>query len=121
MKFSIATATIVGLEMEPHSLRNLFEWDIRFLRKKTDFNPIIFENLGETIEDAKRYCLPIKEQFKKAEIEPFQKVVVLFETETRNVRAIGTSGGEKWIDVQDGFDLKTFEELKIDITSLIVY
>lgn len=121
MKFSIATATIVGLDMEPHGLRNLFEWDIRFLRKATEFNPIIFENLGESFEDAQRYCEPIKAKFKEIGIEPLSKVVVLFETETLNVCAIGTSGGEKWIDVQDGFNLKTFEELKIDITSLIVY
>ena len=121
MKFSIATATIFGLDMEPHSRFKTFAWDITFCRQTAQFNPINFGNLGETFEDAQRYCAPIKAKFEECKIEPLSKVVVLFETETLNVCAIGTSGGDKWIDVQDGFNLKTFEELKIDITSLTVY
>lgn len=121
MKFSIAAATIFGLDMEPHSRFKSFTWDITFCRQTAQFNPITFGNVGENFEEAQKYCAPIKAKFEEAGVKPLSKVFVLFETETLNVCAIGTSGGEKWIDVQDGFTLKTFEELKIDITSLIVY
>lgn len=121
MRFSLATATIFGLDMRPHTRNGVYEWSITFCRQTVVFDHIDFKYLGNNMEEAEKTCIPIKEQFLKAGIESCESVVVLIDAETSKIRAISKKGSEYWIDVQDKFALKTFDELKINVTSLIVY
>ena len=126
MKFqevNIATARIEGLKKAPYYFdhRCYFVWDIMF----SDISTIEFYNLqcikvGDTEEEGKLFCEQLKNNFEQANIHDGDKVAVLYGANGR-VRAIGCIGQDSWIDAEDKFVKKTFEELDIIITSLKVH
>lgn len=122
-KIGIATARINGLNKSPYYFdhRCYYAWSITF----SDTSHIFFNNLpfikvGDTEEEGERTCNRLKENFKEAHIFDGEKVAVIFGNDD-NVLAIGSLGENSWIDVTDKFVKKTFDELNIVVTSLIVY
>jgi len=122
-KICIATARIKGLTKSPYYLEHhgYFAWDIMFY----DTSTLMFDNLpcievGNTVEEAVNFCNQLKENFKQGNIHDGDKVAVIFK-ENGHVRAIGRIGQDLWVDVDDKFVKKTFEELDIIITSLKVH
>lgn len=123
-KISIATAKITGLKSNPYYFDSkcFWAWNIMFYESST----LLFDNLPyiwlseDSQEEAKKNCDELKEQFASAGIYEGDKVAIMFK-EGGPVMAIGRIGGNDWIDVEDHFRRKTFEELNIDIISLIVH
>ena len=60
-------------------------------------------------------------QFDSIGIHNGDEVIVLFDTDTNKVLAIGKPILSKWIDVEDNFKIKLFGDLNIIITDLTVY
>ena len=110
-----ATARIT-LSGTPYYSNDLcyFAWDIRFFDTSTVFfNHLLFNKVGDTKEEAIKYCDEIKENFKQAGIEDGGEITVIHEG--GYVSAIGCAENNQWIDVNDRFVRKTFEELNLFI------
>lgn len=126
MKFqevNIATARIEGLKKAPYYFDHhcYFAWNIMFSDTSTlGFTNLPFIKVGDTEEEGVVFCNQLKENFKQANIHDGDKVAVLYEA-NGHVRAIGCIGQDSWIDAEDKFVKKTFEELNIVITSLKVH
>jgi len=60
-------------------------------------------------------------QFESIGIHNDDEVIVLFDTDTNKVLAIGKPILSTWIDVEDNFKVKSFGDLNIIITDLNVY
>ena len=122
-KVSIATTRIGGLTKSPYYFNHhgYFAWDIMFSDSSTlGFHNIPRINVGDTEEEAVEFCNQLKENFEQAHIHDGDKVSIIFKANGL-VRAIGCIGEDLWIDADDKFVKKTFEELNIVITSLKVY
>lgn len=128
-KIGIATARINGLTKSPDYRTSFFAWKIMFSERSLNFDGIYdldesFYNLAMNVGDIKAVaesrCNTIKKQFEKVHISDGDRVAIIFK-EDRHIRAIGTIGRDCWIDVDDSFSIKTFEELNIVITSLKVH
>ena len=123
-KIGIATAQINGLAESPYYFdeKCYFAWDIMFTEPSTIFlNNITFINVGRDEEQAEALCNQIKENFKEALISDGDKVALIISSRSGNVRAISSTGRDSWIDVKDEFKVKTFNELDLNIDSLIVF
>ena len=60
-------------------------------------------------------------QFDSIGIHNGDEVVVLFEKANSNIIAIGKPESNKWIDVNDYFKIKVFNDFNLFITDLTVY
>lgn len=120
---SIATARINGLTASPYyfEAKCFWAWKIMFSDTSTlGFFNLPFIKVGDNEEEAVIFCNRLKNKFKQANIHDGDKVAVIF-GEDGNARAIGRTGTDLWIDVDDKFVIKTFKELNINIKSLKVY
>ena len=123
MKINVATARITGLAKPFYYFehRDSYVFDIMF----EDTSTLMFKNLpfievGETEEEAISNYNKFLQNFENANIHEGDDVAVIFEDDGC-VRAIARIGVNVWIDVDDKFKMKSFEELGIDITLLKVW
>lgn len=119
-KIGIATAEFSGLHKKTKyfSRYDCYACDI-VLSNSSSLLPYII--IGKTEEEAEEFKNRIKKIFKDANIFTKEKFIVMFEQDTNSVLALGAIGKNFWIDVNDRFKTKTFEELNINIASLKVY
>ena len=73
-----------------------------------------------TRQEANEVCRQYKNAFKKANIREGAEVALICNTKG-DILAIGRTNRDSWVDVyQDRFKVKTFKELKLNISSLKV-
>ena len=122
-KIHLALVNIHGLNSEPYyfSHRCFYVWGIMFSNAPVfALNNMPYIKVGDTPDEAKRYCNKIKCNFSKAMINDGDSVAVIFGNDGC-ARAIGRLGKDLWIDVTDNFSIKTFKQLNVSITSLTVH
>lgn len=80
--------------------------------------PVIYLSLDKA--KANEICRKFKKAFEKANIHEGDTVVLICNTR-REILAIGCLNSDSWVEVyQDRFKVKTFKELKLNISSLKV-
>lgn len=125
-KVSIGTARIsgIGIKDKPYLCQHYLHWafDILFHDASTKkIENITNIKVGNNKDEAKLFSNEIKNRIRdEIHIDNGSKVSLIF-SETGRVRAIGAIGRDLWIDVDDKFAVKTFEDLNVVITSLKVY
>ena len=117
-KFCITTARIIGLNNNSILCVDncVFLGSIYFLEagsKLKNYSCV----LGNYLKEAQSLWENVKDMFAKAHIHNGDKVNVIFR-EDHSVRAIGSIKQNLWIDVDDKFAKKSFEELNITVSSL---
>ena len=120
---NIGTARIKGLEVSPTvwSERFCFIWNLMFTETSTLlFNNISFIPMGDDEETAMKFYNRVKKNFKRAHINENEKVAIIFD-EGGTVKAVAKTGRNSWIDIEDKFSIKTFQELNIQFNALKVY
>ena len=128
MKFRrivIATAEIKGIDKDPYFFDHhcYYAWSLMFENPSNLMaflnKPVIY--LSHEEEEANKVCAEFKNAFKEANIHEGDRVVLICNTKG-NILAIGATYSDKWVDVyQDKFTVKTFKELKLNVSSLKVW
>lgn len=120
----IATAEIKGLDKEPYYFNHhcYWAWSIMFENPSSLLAfrnlPVIYLACEE--KEANEVCKQFKKAFEKANIREGDTVALICNTKG-DILAIGRSYSDIWVDVyQDRFTVKTFKELKLNISSLKV-
>ena len=127
MKFRrivIATAKIKGLEKDPYWFEHhcYWAWSLMFENPSSLLAfrnlPVIYLAYDE--KEANEVCRQYKNALKKANIREGDEVALICNTKG-DILAIGRTNSDSWVDVyQDKFKVKTFKELKLNISSLKV-
>lgn len=119
----LAIVKINGLNSEPYYFSHwcFYAWNIMF----SDAPVFALDNMsyikvGDTPDEAEKFCNKIKSNFSKAMINDGDSVAVIFGNDGC-ARAIGKLSKDLWIDVTDNFSVKTFKELNVNISSLTVH
>lgn len=128
MKFRrivIATAEIKGIDKDPYYFEHhcYWAWSLMFENPSNllSFNnmPVIALSCDE--DEAREICDTWKKAFEKANIHEGDKVVLICNTKGE-ILAIGATYSDIWVDVyQNKFTVKTFKELKLNVSSLRVW
>ncbi len=116
-KVSEATARMNALSDPPFYWPHacIYAWNIILEDTSTlMFRHPSFFKMGDTLEEAVEYCNKVKEIFKEAGIHDGDMVDLLFERDG-HVRAIGNKERNVWIDLNDKFATKTFNQLGVVI------
>ncbi|MBE5822274.1 MAG: hypothetical protein E7311_06810 [Clostridiales bacterium] len=121
----IATAEIKGLEKGPYYFDHhcFWAWSLRFENPSSlcAFRnlPSIYLSLDK--QEASKVCAQFKKAFEKANIHEGDTVALICNTKG-DILAIGRTNSDIWVDVyQDRFTVKTFKELKLNISSLKIW
>lgn len=120
-KIQVAYATINGVTSEPYWFehKSYFVWDIIFSKSScTLFSDLPYIKVGDTWEEAHKFCVQLKKQFARAKIADGDKVTVLFGNDGHPIAIGSTRKKDSWVDVRDNFTKKSFKELNILVTSL---
>ena len=120
----IATAEIKGLNKGPYYFNHhcFWAWSLMFENPSSLLAfrnlPVIYLAYDE--KEANEVCRQFKNAFKKANIREGDEVALICNTKG-DILAIGRTNSDSWVDVyQDRFKVKTFKELKLNISSLKV-
>lgn len=120
----IGTARIHGLRSEPHYFaeKDCYEWCITFSEETIiNYCDLLHIYLDKKLPTAAKILNNIIYNFNSIGIADKSKVAVIFSVEDNKVIAIAHTGTPLWIDVTDGFSIKTFSQLNIVITGLEVF
>lgn len=85
------------------------------------FKPLANIKCGNLFEESQKFHSKLIHQFDSIGIHNGDEVVVLFEKANSNIIAIGKTESNKWIDVNDYFKIKVFNDFNLFISDLTVY
>lgn len=123
-EIGIATATIRGLNDDPYyfDAKCFWAWDIMLENPSNLFGvdniPFIYLH-EDSKKEAIKLCKEIKANFEKAGIFEGKRVALILKG--THAKAIGSLGGDLWIDTENKFVVKTFKELDLKFDTLTVY
>ena len=124
-ELGISIARISGLEKDFYFFdeKRYYAWKIKFSKVSTIWiGNLPFIYLGKTEKEAKKTIAKYKNNFSEAKITENDMVAVMFDINDMNeIIAIESLGHKKWVDVRDGFKVKSFKELELEIKTLRVY
>lgn len=119
-KIGIATAEFSGLSKKSKYFSRLDCYTCEIvLSNSSALLPYLI--IGKTLEEAEDFKNKIRKIFKESNIFTKDKFVVMFEQDKNSVLALGAIGKDFWIDVNDNFKIKNFNDLNINFASLKVY
>lgn len=85
------------------------------------FKNLLDINLEKNSEKAQQYHNKIIKQFDSVGIHEGDEVVILINEQDSTAIAIGSPASNKWIDVNDYFKIKVFNDFNLFISDLTVY
>lgn len=116
-KICIGTGRIYGLREPVYYFDPKCYWAVDIYFKKTTtlfFNHLYYIFAGKTEEEGEKFWNKVKGNFAAANIKERQVVYVLFD-QRGCVLAIGNMDKKFWIDCNDQFAKKTYDELNLGV------